>query len=116
MPVKPSKADEAALKRLRKLWGQRIDALREERGLAAKELYAEIGWHKSEYSRKHRGLTPLDDEEIVMLRRVLRAPTGWPHVSVEEAMLVEALGSRAARVLAKLPEILQLLDTHPPRR
>jgi hypothetical protein len=105
-----TKRDEEALRKLRVTIGRRLDDLRRDRKLEAKGLYGEMHWHKSEYSRKHRGQTPLDDEEIVMLRRILNAPTGWPHVSVEEGLLVEALGERAAEVLKNLPDILRLLD------
>jgi hypothetical protein len=109
-PMAKTKRDEKALKDLRETRGRRIDELRRDRSMEAKALYDEMGWHKSEYSRKHRGKTPVDDAEVVMLRRILRAPTGWPDVSVEEGLIVEAFAGRAAEVLKNLPEILKLLD------
>ncbi len=112
VPHMPKTArDEQVLKELREAVGRRIDHLRQDRGMTAKALYGEMEWHKSEYSRKHRGLTPISDEEIVALRRILGAPSvGWPWVSQEEALLLEALGQRAAEVLKHLPKILDLLD------
>jgi hypothetical protein len=109
-PKREEERDKSALLSLRKTIGKRLDDLRRDRGLEAKALYDDMNWHKSEYSRKHRGQTPISDEEIARLVRLLRAPKGWPYISVEEGLLVEALGSRAAEVLKYMHEILALLD------
>lgn len=103
--------DERALADLRATVGRRIDQMRRDRSKEVKDLAAEMGWHKSEYSRKHRGQTPVKDEEVIMLRRILGAPSvGWPYISVEEALVVRALGHRAAEVVEHLQEIVELLD------
>lgn len=114
MSLKPD--DEKALKALRRIVGRRMDALRDDRGLDAKQLYIEMGWEKSAYSRKHRGLTKIEDDEIVLLQRILKEPHPWPFVSVEESLLLKALGGRAAEVLEHLPEIQALLDRHKAKR
>jgi hypothetical protein len=104
--------DEQALTRMRREWGRRMDDLRCERGLAPKELYAALGWDKSAYSRKYRGGAKIEDDEVIILRRVLDAPAPWPYVSLEEALLLAAFPGRAAEVFTHLTEILALLDRH----
>jgi hypothetical protein len=108
--TRDSDRDKKALEAFRKTVGQRMDQLRRDRDLEAKQLYGDLGWDKGQYSRKYRGHTPLDDEDVVKLRRLLRAPTGWPYVSVEEGLLIDATKGRAAEMLRHLPEILKLLD------
>jgi hypothetical protein len=104
--------DEQALKRMRREIGRRVDVLRGERGLEAKELYTDMGWDKSAYSRKHRGQAKIEDDEVIMLRRLLSAPYPWPYVTLEQAHLLNALGARTGEVLAHLEEITALLDRH----
>jgi hypothetical protein len=89
--------------------GRRIDDLRAEREKEAKELYGHMGWDKSEYSRKIRGLTAIAPGEAEEIADFLKAPKGWPYVSAEEGLLIEAMGPFAADVLRHLPEILALL-------
>lgn len=109
-PVRDEEKDKRDLQAFRKAVGARVDQLRRDRGLEAKQLYGDMQWDKGQYSRKHRGLTPLDDEDVVKLRRLLKAPAGWPFISIEEGLLIEATKGRAAEMLRHMPEILRLLD------
>lgn len=92
-----------------KIIGPRINALRVERGFSAKAFYEEMDWEKGEHSRKVRGLTPIWGGEAGRAARILRAPRGWPYITVEEGMLLDALGDRAAQVLQHFGEILEML-------
>jgi hypothetical protein len=94
--------------------GKRINDLRIERGLEAKQFYDLMKWEKGEHSRKVRGLTPIWPGEASKAAEILRAPRGWPYITTEEGALVEALGSSVTDVLRRLPEILAMLST--PRR
>jgi transcriptional regulator with XRE-family HTH domain len=93
----------------KKTIGQRIDALRADRKIEAKELYGFMNWDKSEYSRKIRGLTTVKPGEAEKIAEYLRAPKGWPYVSAEEGQIIEALGPFATDVMRRLPEILSLV-------
>lgn len=108
--VKPARNGEKELAAFRKKVGGRVDQLRRERELEVKQLCDEMNWDKSEYSRKHRGLTTLTDIDVVKLRRILRAPTGWPYVSLEEGMLIDATKGRGAEMVRHMADILRLLD------
>jgi hypothetical protein len=92
-----------------KVIGRRIDDLRAERQIEAKELYGHMAWDKSEYSRKIRGLTAIKPGEAEKVALYLKAPKGWPYVSAEEGVLIEALGPFANDVLRHLSDILALL-------
>jgi hypothetical protein len=89
--------------------GRRVDDLRAERQMEAKELYAHMKWDKSEYSRKIRGLTAIAPGEAEVIADFLKAPKGWPYVSAEEGLLLEALGPFASDLLRHLPDVLALL-------
>ncbi len=75
-----------------------------------KELYAEMGWEKTAYSRKYRGKMKIEDDEVIALRRILRAPAPWPFVSLEDAAILAAFRGRTGEVFQHLGEILKLLD------
>jgi transcriptional regulator with XRE-family HTH domain len=98
------------LRNYRQTLGERMDDLRRDRELSVKDICDALKWHKSEYSRKYRGITPLVDIEIVQLRALLKAPKGWPAISTEEGLLLEALGTRTAEILARITEINALLE------
>lgn len=93
----------------KKVIGRRIDDLRAERGMEAKELYGHMSWDKSEYSRKIRGLTTVTPGEAEKIAAFLRAPRGWPYVSHEEGQIIEILGPFATDVMRRIPEILELV-------
>lgn len=93
----------------KKVIGRRIDDLRAEREMEAKELYGHMGWDKSEYSRKIRGITAIKPGEAEKIAEYLKAPKGWPYVSSEEGQIIEALGPFATDVMRSLPEILAIL-------
>ena len=104
--------DAAALREFRRELGRRMDHRRADRGLERKQLYEDMGWEKTAYSRKWRGETTIMDDEIVALRRVLDGPYGWPFISAEEGLLLEALRHRAPEALRHIQEIHALLDGH----
>ena len=93
----------------KKTIGRRIDDLRAERGMEAKELYQHMSWDKSEYSRKIRGLTAVKPGEAEKVAAYLKAPKGWPYVSAEEGQIIEILGPFATEVMRHLPDILAVV-------
>lgn len=105
-----ARSEQDDLKAFRRVLGKRMDDLRRDREMDVKTVCTEMGWHKSEYSRKYRGETPLMDHEVVRLRRLLRATSPWPYVSIEEGLLLAALGMRTSEVLRRLSDINKILD------
>lgn len=89
--------------------GRRIDDRRIELGLQVKDVLAELGWDKGEYSRKTRGLTPLFLGECSKLFVLLKGWTGFPFVDKAEGSILDAIGA------GRLAEILDYLAKHPPK-
>lgn len=69
-------------------------------GRAPKEIYGELGLHKSQWSRRIHGEIPFRLHEILAIVQILNAPAGWPMLEWRQAA-----GLGGAAVPPRLPTV-----------
>lgn len=81
---------------------ERINAARQSRNLEIKDFCAQVGWGKSDYTKKivnvRTAMSMLDFEKVAA---VLEGPPGWPFIDTREGEIVQdyrdLLAKRAPR-------------------
>ena len=87
-----------------RLIAARVDARRRAMNVEVKQMCAELGIEKWDWSRKIRGdRSSFSISELSKIADLLQAPTGWPFVDEQIGQILELQATRTRRNQKKNP-------------